>query len=109
VRIVVNHLTRMQPGFICIAGIRQPDGPHVRPVLPGQRLGVALLQGHGGAFDIGNLVDLGPCQSCPNPPEVEDYTFDPARANVVRVLSAEEFWEQLDGTAEDTLGEVFGE
>ena len=99
----------MQPGFICVAGIRQPNGPHVRPVLTGQRLGVGLLQGHGGPFDIGNLVDLGPCQASPQPPEVEDHIFDPARAHFVRALSGEEFWQELDGIAEDTLSELFGE
>ena len=108
-RIVINHLTRMQRGFICVAGIRQPDGPHVRPVLARQRLSVDLLERNGGPFDIANLVDLGQCQASPNPPEVEDHVFDPAQAHIVNALSGDAFWQQLDGIAQDTLNELFGE
>jgi hypothetical protein len=105
----VNHLTRMKPGFVCVAGVRPPEGPHVRPVLAGQRLRAVLLEQNGGPFDIGNLVDLGPCQSQPNAPEVEDHIFDPNRANIVRALQPEAFWEQLEGVSEDTLTGIFGE
>ena len=58
-RIVVNHLTRMQPGYICVAGIDVQDNEHIRPVLGRERLTVGLLARNGGAFDMGRLVDLG--------------------------------------------------
>lgn len=78
-------------------------------LLAGQRLGAVLLQQKGGPFGIGNLVDLGQCQSQPNPPEVEDHIFDPDRTNLVRALQPQAFWEQLEGLAEDTLTDIFGE
>ena len=31
-KIVVNHLTRMQRGYICVAGINPDTGHHVRPI-----------------------------------------------------------------------------
>jgi hypothetical protein len=31
--ILVHHLTRMQPGFICVAGLDADTERHVRPVL----------------------------------------------------------------------------
>jgi hypothetical protein len=42
-RIVVNHLTRMQPGYICVAGMERQGGRHVRPVLAGGRWTRAYL------------------------------------------------------------------
>ena len=56
-RIVVNHLTRMQPGYICVAGIDVQDNEHIRPVLGREQLTVGLLARNGGAFDMGRLVD----------------------------------------------------
>lgn len=99
----------MQRGFICVAGIRQPDGPHVRPVLNGQRLGVNLLSRNGGPFDIGNVVELGPCQAHPSPPEVEDRIFERARTAAVGALTGVAFWQLLDRVAEDSFGDLFGD
>ena len=58
-RIVVNHLTRMMKGYICAAGIDEETNEHVRPVLPGVRLRVDLLEERGGPFSMAALVDLG--------------------------------------------------
>jgi hypothetical protein len=30
-QIIVNHLTRMQVGYICVAGINTANNQHVRP------------------------------------------------------------------------------
>jgi hypothetical protein len=53
-RIIVNHLTRMQPGYICVAGVDVSSGQHVRPELRG-RLTTDLLTLNGGPFDIASL------------------------------------------------------
>jgi hypothetical protein len=37
-QIVINHLTRMQRGFMCVAGVDLATGRHVRPVLASQLL-----------------------------------------------------------------------
>jgi hypothetical protein len=62
-QIIVNHLTRMQPGFICVAGVDVSSGRHVRPVL-GRRLTTDLLASKGGPFDMAELVDLGAVECC---------------------------------------------
>ena len=43
-KIVVNHLTRMQPGYICVAGLDFQTNAHVRPVLAGSRLTVSFIR-----------------------------------------------------------------
>jgi hypothetical protein len=53
-QIVVNHLTRMQLGYICVAGVDVSSGQHIRPVLR-SRLNVDLLARNGGPFDLGIL------------------------------------------------------
>ena len=94
-RIVVNHLTRMQPGYICVAGINVQKNEHIRPVLGRARLTVDLLARNGGAFDVGRLVELGPAQASGTAPETEDHTFDPGRLVSVRELSPGSFWKLL--------------
>ena len=42
-QVVINHLTRMNTGYMCVAGLDLKNGKHVRPVLGG-RLGVELLR-----------------------------------------------------------------
>jgi len=64
-KIVVNHLTRMQQGYLCVAGLDVNTGEHVRPVLPGQRLPTSLLTRYGGPFDMGVIVDLGAVKATP--------------------------------------------
>lgn len=78
-RIIVNHLTRMQPGYICVAGVDVSNGHHVRPVLRG-RLTTDLLASKGGPFDMAALVDLGTVECCGHAPEIEDHYFNPSTA-----------------------------
>ena len=107
-RIVVNHLTRMQPGYICVAGIDVQDNEHIRPVLGRERLTVGLLARNGGAFDMGRLVDLGPTQPSGTAPETEDHAFDPSRLVSVRELSPASFWKLLTAVSCDRLTDIFG-
>lgn len=108
-RIVVNHLTRMQPGIICVAGIDPQTRTHIRPVLVGrQQLRRDLLSFHPGPFNIAALVDLGPTQSVGSPPETEDHRFWPVRAGLIRNLDADLFWRVLADAAQDDLRAIFG-
>lgn len=108
VKIVVNHLTRMAPGYICVAGIDQTTGKHVRPVLPRTRLTRALLSDEGGPFSIGAVVDIGPAQPSGSVPEVEDHLFDASKVRGGTALKPKAFWELLKSVAAPNLASVFG-
>jgi hypothetical protein len=103
----VNHLTRMQPGYICVAGIERETGQHIRPVLRG-RLTRDLLAGNGGPFDIGSVVDLGDVQNAGSPPEVEDRIFDPNASHEIAVTKAAAFWRLLQDVLQTKLEAIFG-
>ncbi len=107
-RILVNHLTRMQPGYFCAAGIDLEKETHVRPVLRRGRLTTDLLSTNGGPFDVGSVLDLGPTTYAGGAPELEDYSFDPANAHRLFDDDAGDFWDALDGVAQESLEEIFG-
>ena len=71
VRIVVDHLTRMQHGYVCAAGIDVESKAHIRPELPMLRLPATLTATYGGPFDIATEIDLGPVSDIGSAPEVE--------------------------------------
>jgi hypothetical protein len=84
-QVVINHLTRMNTGYMCVAGLDLKNGKHVRPVLGG-RLGVELLRKNGGVFEIGAMVDLGPVRLVGTAPEVEDRQFTTGNLKVLGIL-----------------------
>ena len=53
---IVTHLTRMAPGYICVAGIEPKSRKQVRPVMPGIRLSRALLGEEGGPLIQSTIV-----------------------------------------------------
>ena len=106
-QIVVNHLTRMQPGYVCVAGIDTSNGQHVRPVQSG-RLTTHYLALNGGPFGMASLVDLGPVKYCGYPPEVEDYSFHFLNVNTIGIMPPQQFWEQLQNVARRSIVAIFG-
>jgi len=109
VLILVNHLTRMQPGFFCTAGIDWQTGHHIRPTLPApQRLENRYLACHGGFFEMGVLTDLGPAVPKPHPPETEDHQFDPRRAKAKETIRPSLFWKALCRVAQPSFQALFG-
>jgi hypothetical protein len=108
VEILIHHLTRMQPGFICVAGIDRSTGQHVRPVVAGARLSTVLLARHGGPFDMGAVVELGTTRAIGGPPEVEDYSFEAWHAKRMDYASPDEIWRRVRGMARTSLAEIFG-
>jgi hypothetical protein len=108
-RIVVNHLTRMYGGHICVAGVDTDTGRHVRPVLPTEPLSADLLARNLGPFDVANVVELGRPKHRPKPPHVEDHVFKPRRAKLVDVLGPDIFWAMLYALSQPRLQDIFGE
>ena len=108
-KIVIVHLTRMQEGFICAAGIDLETGKHVRPVLGrGKRCKINMLASFGGPFDIAQVVEFSRIKPAGKPPEVEDYLFEPKDAKIFGSIGAVEFWKRLERTAKPELYEIFG-
>ncbi len=107
-QILVNHLTRMQPGYICVAGVDVNTLNHVRPVLRYGRLTTDLLRSNGGPLDIASVVDLGPTAYAGHAPELEDHYFDPARAMWLFDDDPDAYWESLNQVAQESLKEIFG-
>lgn len=106
-KLVINHLTRMQKGFICAAGIDLATGQHVRPLLQSQ-MRKEMLARYGGPFEMAHIVELGWTKYIGTRPETEDYLFHRSEARCVGTMPAMEFWERLQGVAKAKLGELFG-
>lgn len=106
-RILIDHLTRMADGFICVAGLDE-HGRHIRPVLSPNRIPVTLARPHGGVFDIAAVVDLGMTEPFGAAPEHEDHRFDPNAASFVEIRDEAAFWNTLGLDAELCLKDIFG-
>ncbi|MDQ3864344.1 MAG: hypothetical protein M3317_12780 [Actinomycetota bacterium] len=107
-QILVNHLTRMQPGYFCVAGVDVNTSRHIRPVLHSGRLTVDLLSTGGGPFDIGSVVELGPTTYTGSAPELEDYRFDPSSTRRLFDEEPGDYWDALEKAAHESLEEIFG-
>jgi hypothetical protein len=106
--IVINHLTRMQAGFICAAGIDPLTRNHVRPVWRGARLTADLLARHGGPFDMCAVVDIGKPRPVGHPPELEDCQPDWLYVRCIRGADGKTFFALLEAVAQHDLPAVFG-
>ncbi len=106
-RITVNHLTRMRPPYVCVAGVDSARRS-IRPILSNNRLPRSLLASEGGLFRLGAVVDLGDPRPRPVAPEVEDVRFDPSRTRVVAHVDAAGFRGVLDEVVAGSLRSIFG-
>jgi len=105
-QIVVNHLTRMQPGFICAAGIEVNSRLHVRPLIDSQ-LTVDLLAKNGGPFELGAVLDLGLTRFTGKLPEIEDRWFDRRFVVQKHKLSRAELYQLCAEVARSSLHSIF--
>jgi hypothetical protein len=108
-RIVINHLTRMKAGHICVAGIDIDTGNHVRPVLERGRFRGDMLQRNGGPFDIAAVIALDATKHIGQVPEVEDHLFDLRSVRLVKNADPGKFWKYLKQKSHTRLTEIFGE
>ena len=106
-QIIVDHLTRMQAGYICVAGINIANNQHVRPVLR-SRLPVELLALHGGPFSMAALIDLGQVRYCGSAPEIEDHSFNLQNIRNRGIIPTEQFCQRLQIVAKSSIAEIFG-
>src|SRR4051794_22217480 len=91
-KIVVTHLTRMQRGTVCVAGLDVDTGQHVRPVAPLGVLQSRVTAPRGGPFDMATVVELGATRPIPSPPEVEDVEVTWWHARAVQPVEPDLFW-----------------
>lgn len=108
-RIVVNHLTRMEAGYICVAGWDWERGAHVRPVTEGKRLETYLLRSQGGPFELGAILELKGVRYVGRAPEVEDHDFQPPLVRHLGRLEGPRFWKLLNACARTSLVDIFGD
>lgn len=109
-RIVVNHLTRMDAPRICIAGIDPDAGRHIRPTTdPTRPLTRGLLVEKGGPLALGSLIELGDVIPDPKQPESEDHLFVPEKARSIGRLTPNRYLEVLLEHATNRLGDIFGD
>lgn len=109
-KVIINHLTRMKEGYICVAGVQLGPTRHIRPVLAdAQQLGTALLARYGGAFDIGVVVELGAVTPIPTAPETEDHVFEPGKIRSMGPVSAERFGKLVELVSKQDLRAIFGD
>ncbi len=106
-QIVINHLTRMQPGFFCSAGLELTTGLHIRPLIEGG-LHTELLSRERGPFSLGAILDLGPTKFIGRVPEIEDRLFERANLKLIGQMDPSEFRQSLESCAKDSLTEIFG-
>lgn len=106
-RILINHLTRMQAPYICVAGISAETRRHIRPVLTTQ-LSADLLRRSGGPFGIGCIVQLGKIAHVGRAPEVEDYRFERDKAACLHELDPARYWNVLQTISTSNLADIFG-
>ncbi len=107
-QLLINHLTRMQPGWICTAGLDLVRGRHIRPVA-GHGLPNRLLDRHGGPLQLGVVVELGASEFCGAVPEIEDRSFEIDQLVVVQQCSLGELHQACSDLAEPTLRDIFGD
>jgi hypothetical protein len=106
-QILINHLTRMQAGFICAAGIDLQSGLHIRPM--SQRpLSAQLLRCQGGPLELGRVLDLGSSSFAGSVPEIEDRMSDVTKWTAGERLSSPQFFDLMSTVASDSLTEIFG-
>ncbi len=107
-KIVIAHLTRMEKGYFCAAGIDVKTHQHVRCVVEQGRLPIGMLSRYGGPFDMARVVDLGAAQHRPDPPHSEDHVIGPQQMRSIPHAAPGWFWDLLCSVSVRSLKAIFG-
>ncbi len=105
---VVSHLTRMNPGHICVAGFDLNSLQSVRPVLDHQNFPVRLCQGSTPRLRVRSLLDLPSPKPRGAKPEVEDHECLLGHCIEKRRLTHGDFWGLLCKQVKPGLQAIFG-
>jgi len=107
-QLLITHLTRMAPGYVCIAGQDIASHRTVRPVLRmAGRWARNATVAEGGIISLGRVIDFGAASLVGQRPETEDHLVS-GRTHFEHSETAIGFWENLQGTAQKNLREIFG-
>lgn len=108
-KVVINHLTRMQSGYICVAGVEVHARQHVRLMPRRAHLRPQVLVRNGGLFDMGAILDIGVTRSIASPPQVEDCEFDMTSVKTYGTLAGPRFWNMVTQMGKTSLRALFGD
>ncbi len=106
-KLLINHLTRMQADCICVAGIDLHSGLHIRPV-GNRQLSAQLLRCHGGPLELGTVLDIGESTFAGRFPEIEDRLCDPSMWSQIDKMTPHLFFDKMSSLASESLCEIFG-
>ena len=108
-QVLITEVTRMERGYICVAGINRGTGSRVRPVLSGgARIPLTWVSSLGGLIDNKRVLEIGDGPRVGKSPEVEDVLTSSTQLRLVTRLSDEEFLTALRGTSHLDARSAFG-
>lgn len=94
---------------ICVAGISEESGAHIRPVTAkSDLLTRSLLAEEGGPLQLGSRIGLGETKALPNPPESEDCWCETTNFKALGSLDDEEYLDLLESVSAPDLATAFG-
>ena len=97
---LVTDVTRMEAGFICVAGIEEGTRERIRPMLPdSRRIPLDWVASRGGVVDLRRVLELGAAPRIGRVPEIEDVLTNDDRISVVGALSHERFLDVVRASA----------
>lgn len=106
---LITDLTRMERGYICVAGVDVATGTRIRPVLPGgQRWHLDMARHRGGIFDFRRVIDLGNVNRVGQRPEIEDVQVSPERLHHVQSMGGSDFLAELPAYCVDSITSAVG-
>ena len=107
--LLINHLTRMQKGYFCAAGLNLKMLQYIRPTFAGKRLGNYLISEHKNCFEIGSVVAFPKMRHIGAYPMIEDYELAGAEPTFMYKMTPTDFIEALKKVSHEDVISVFGE
>lgn len=106
--VVLTHLTRMSPGYLCAAGIATDTGEHIRLVGDSRNIPRHYLLGGSNPVKPGDTVSFRGRPAESSGPHVEDFQIDLDSISKTGSKSTAELKELLTGVAVIDFESVFG-